>query len=251
MVELNKIFDIFCNIANSKKNCFNKGLFYFLFGEKSAVRQLKMSLDTNCLVLSQYPGAEAKGLGGLIAQYPKNFEVLCFTNGESLDSAAKNHYIPSKYAFSSVMKMTRVKGHKVFDIKDGTLDENYQIFRKIDISEADYIFIPNVYDKNPDTIALLAHFKKLLKEKDYKNNLKIFMYESDFCLCSLDYFVDITSIIETKKKMLNEYYPKDQFPDFVERMTGLNSFRALNFKCSYAETFLGFSVNEFLNIPLI
>ena len=66
-----------------KINC-NKFIFYFLFGLKNKYGQFKININTNCLVLSQYPGAETKGLGGLIAQYPKNFEVLCFTNGSTM-----------------------------------------------------------------------------------------------------------------------------------------------------------------------
>ena len=43
---------------------------------------------------------------------------------------------------------------------------------------------------------------------------KSLMYESDFQMCMLDYYVDISSIIETKKKMLRQYYPEDKFSGY-------------------------------------
>ena len=84
---------------------------------------------------------------------------------------------------------------EIFDIDDKTLKDHYNTFKRVDISDIDCIFVPNVYDNNIDTIALLKHFKQMLKDKEYKENMKIIMYESDFTLCTLDYYVDIGSII--------------------------------------------------------
>ena len=232
---------------------YNKFLFYFLFGLKCSFEKFKLNISTKCLVLSQYPGAEIKGLGGLIAQNPKNFEVLCFTNGSDM---LKSHgpvesSSIKKQQFQDVMKSMRVKGYKIFDIDSNTLKNHYSTFKKIDISEIDYIFIPNVYDNNLDTIALLKHFKQILKSKEHKEDLKIIMYESDFSLCTFDYYVDINSIIETKKRLLAAYYPEDKFPALVDKMVGINAYRGIANKCEYAEVFMKFNVDEFLHIPLI
>lgn len=248
-----KIIDFIKKTNIIKKINYNKFVFYFLFGLKSRFGQFKININTKCLVLAQYPGAETKGLGGLIAQFPKNFEILCLTNGSSL----LENFDPVESAgikrqqFTDVMKMTRVKGYKIFDIDDKTLKNHYSTFKKVDISEADYIFIPNVYDNNIDTIALLKHFKQILKDKEHKPELKIVMFESDFPLCTLDYFVNISPIIETKKKMLRQYYPEDKFPNLAERITGINAFRAIQHNLEYCEAFMAFSVDEFLKIPLI
>ncbi|MBQ4646044.1 MAG: hypothetical protein IJB79_01715 [Candidatus Gastranaerophilales bacterium] len=248
-----KIIDFIKKTNIIKKINYNKFVFYFLFGLKSQFGQFKINISTKCLVLSQYPGAETKGLGGLIAQYPKNFEILCLTNGSSLlpqfDSIESASI--KKQQFTDVMKSSRVKGYKIFDIDDKTLKNHYSTFKKIDISEADYIFVPNVYDNNIDTIALLKHFKQILKDKEHKENLKVIMYESDFPLCALDYFVDISSIIGTKKRMLETYYPSDKYPNLVNKTLGINAFRSIQHGCDYCETFMAFSVDEFLKIPLI
>ncbi len=237
-----------------KKINYNKFVFHFLFDLKNQHGEFKVNINTKCLVLSQYPGAETKGLGGLIAQHPKNFEVLCLTNGSNieprlgpLDSASLK-----KQQFQSVMKMIRIKGSKVFDIDSGTLKNHYSTFKKIDISEADYIFIPNVYDNNIDTIALIEHFRQILKDKEFKETLKIIMYESDYPLCAVDYYVNISPIIGTKKKMLEQYYCNYNYPNMVERLIGINAFRSMQYpKTEYCEVFMCFSVDEFLKIPMV
>lgn len=248
-----KIIDFIKKTNIIKKINYNKFVFYFLFGLKSQFGRFKVNIGANCLVLSQYPGAETKGLGGLIAQYPKNFEVLCLTNGSSLlnEFSPRESASIKKQQFSDVMKQLRIKGYKIFDIDDKTLKNHYSTFKKIDISEADYIFVPNVYDNNIDTIALLRHFKQILKDKEHKENLKIVMYESDFPLCTLDYYVDISSIIATKKRMLDTYYPEDKYPNFVNRALGLNAFRSIQHGCDFCETFMLFTPDEFMKIPLI
>lgn len=248
-----KIVDFIKKTNIIKKINYNKFVFYFLFGLKSQFGQFKININANCLVLAQYPGAETKGLGGLIAQYPKNFEILCFTNGSSLleeYDSVKSAGI-KKQQFLEVMKSTRVKGYKIFDIEDKTLKNHYSTFKKIDISEADYIFVPNVYDNNIDTIALLKHFKQILKDKEHKENLKIMMYESDFPLCTLDYYVNIGSIISSKKRMLDTYYPNDKFPNLTNKILGINAFRSIQHDCEFCETFMSFTVDEFMKIPLI
>lgn len=250
MVEFREIFN---NFNRNRKEHLSKGFYGFLFNLKKETRKLKMNIDTKCLVLSQYPGAETKALGGLIAQYPKNFEVLCLTNGSSRISGvdAIDSIALMKQRFNEVMKSSRVKGYKIFNIENKSLASNYKTFRKIDISEVDYIFIPNVYDTNPDTLALLRHFKELLKEKEHKANLVIFMFESDSSLAISNYYVNIDSIIETKKKMVETFYPQDKNPNLVFKILGLNAFRSQDKGCQYAEAFLSLTVDEFCAIPIL
>ena len=168
MVEIKrKIIDFIKKTFIKNEIDYNKFIFDFLVKMNKKPNKFKITINTKCLVLSQYPGAETKGLGGLIAQYPKNFEVLCFTNGSNMlkeFDTIKSASI-KKQQFSDVMKSLRVKGYKIFDIDSETLKNHYSTFRKIDISEADYIFIPNIFDNNQDTLALLKHFRMLLEEK--------------------------------------------------------------------------------------
>lgn len=248
-----KFLDLIKETKFIKKINYNKFIFYFLFNLKSQFEKFKININTKCLVFSQYPGAETKGLGGLMAQYPKNFEVLCMTNGSTILSELNPIDSSSikKQQFQDVMKAMRIKGFKIFDIYDKTLKNHYSTFKKIDISEADYIFIPNLYDNNPDTISLISHFRHLLEEKEHKKDLKIMLFESDFPMPTLDYYVDISQIVETKKKFLKEFYPENKFSGLVEKIMGINYFRSIKHNINACEAFMCFSVDEFLKIPFV
>ncbi len=254
MVEIKKkILNFIKKTGILNKIKYHNFIFYFLSKMKEKPNKFKITINTKCLVLSPYPGAEIKGLGGLVAQYPKNFEILCFTNGSNMlkeFDTIKSASI-KKQQFHDVMKSLRVKGYKIFDIDNETLKNHYSTFRKIDISEADYIFIPNVFDNHTDTISLLEHFRKLLEEKEHKSNLKVIMYEADFALCAPNYSIDISSIIETKKRILDMYYPREEYQNYTDKIIGLNAFRAHLYNCDFCETFMGFEYRDFLEIPLL
>lgn len=238
------------NFLYNLKMKFNKFVFNFLSEKKIPPRQFKVKIETKCLVLTPYIGAETRALGGLIAQYPKNFEILALTNGSfAIQNASRAESANiKKEQFFNVMKLTRVKGFKVFDINCGQLKDEYKKISKIDISEADFIFVPNPFDLNPDTKAFIEHFKTILKTKEHKKTLQILMYESDCALPYIDYYADISSISSTKKQMLNIYYPGDE--KLINGILGLNQFRATNCNSTYCEGFAGFFVQDFLNLPL-
>lgn len=228
-----------------------KFILSFLCKIKPETKQFRAKIDTKCLVFSHYIGAETRALGGLIAQYPKNFEILALTNGSSLIKALKPHESAGikKEQFINVMKNARVKGYKVFDINSEGLKNEFNKFKKIDISEADYIFIPNIFDPNADARALIRHFREVLKTKEYKKTLQILMYESDWALTYTDYYADISGIEQTKRQMLKTYYADEE--SIVEAIMGLNKFRALPLNIKLCEGFMSFWPDDFLDIPLI
>ncbi len=239
------------NFIYDLKMRYNKAVFMLLKQAKMPPRPFRVKFETKCLVLSPYIGSESLGLGGLIAQYPKNFEVLALTNGSSMvKNVSKIESINTKKEqFYGVMKHARVKGYKIFDINSDELKNEYKKVAKIDISEVDFIFIPNPFDGNKDTLALIEHFKKILTTKEHKKTLQILMYESDCPLSYIDYFADITNISSTKKQMLDIYYSDNE--KLTSGVMGLNRFRAIGQDAQYCEGFAGFFVQDFLKLPLM
>lgn len=238
-------------LFNLIKTKYSKFVFQFLNEKKVPATNFKIKIETKCLVLAPYIGAETKGLGGLIAQHPKNFEILALTNGSSMiRNVSQIEAINiKKEQFFNVMKHARVKGYKIFDINSNTLKDEYKKISRIDISEVDFIFVPNPFDGQADTLALISHLKKIIKTKEHKKTLQILMYESDCALSYVDYYVDITNIVSTKKQMLGMYYSNDQ--KLIAGIIGLNKFRSINSSTELMECFAGFFVEDFLKLPLI
>lgn len=229
------------NIIYNLKIKYNRVYYKTLLQVRPLAKKFKVKIETKCLVLTPYPGAEIIGLGGLIAQYPKNFEVLCLTFG-----AQRNKTNENKELFEQIMKDARVKGYKIFDIAQGELKNEYKKFSKIDISELDYIFIPAPFLYNEDKMALIEHFKNLLKEKEHKKTLQILFYENDCTITYTDYFCDISNILTLKKQMLQTCF-KDK-EDLVSGVLGLNKFRGQALNVDFAEVFSAFYVKDFLEL---
>lgn len=236
---------------NFLKSKYNKFIFQLLNEKKLPPAVFKVKIETKCLVLAPYIGAETRGLGGLIAQYPKNFEILALTNGSSMiKNVSQIEAINiKKEQFFNVMKHARVKGYKIFNINTGTLKDEYKKISRIDISEVDFIFVPNPFGGDLDTLALINHLKMIIKTKEHKKTLQILMYESDCALTYIDYYTDITNIASTKKQMLNMYYSNDQ--KLISGVIGLNKFRSINYSGDMSECFASFFVEDFLKLPLM
>lgn len=251
--KISKVINFIKILKTIKKAGFDRFAFHFLYKINSKEKPLKINLETKCLVLSHSIGAETKALGGLIAQHPKNFEILCLTNGSNLvkDKSPSEAAKIKKQQFEKVMQLARIRGWKIFDINPYCLESEFTKIKKMDISEADYIFIPNAFDSNPDCLALLAHFKKILENNEHKKTLKILMYESDNPLIYTDCHADISAIVQTKHKMLECYYPNKEDENTILSVLGLNRFRATKANCHYSEAFMTYTPSEFLKIPFL
>ncbi len=239
MVDKQIIIDF---IAKQKlKN--NKFIFQLLNNAQPNPVSFKMKFETKCLVLSPCIGVESMALGGLIAKSPKNFEVLSLT--KSSDDK-KNEL------FERTMNTLRVKGYKLFDIVQNNLKNEYKKISKIDISEMDYIFVPNPFELDEDSKALLSHLKNILKTKEHKKKIEILMYETTTPIPYIDYYCDITSIATTKSKILESYAKSPTEGERIARaILGLNNFRALNLNLNYVEGFMRFSVEDFYKLDII
>ena len=138
---------------------------------KITPKELKMTLDNKCLVLVANPMDEAIGLAGLMLTYPKNFEILLMTTGYTdegtIGGIASHVAISDEIKFA--METLRPLGYKIFDIPAGAVHKAQRIFEKINISEIDYLFLPNIFSRNPDDIALLDNVANLLEETEYKS----------------------------------------------------------------------------------
>jgi len=203
-------------------------------------------IDTKCLVMSPRPGDETYAMGGFMAKHPKNFEVLTLTDGSK--GVPEKDKIDARFImrkeFNAVMEMLRVRGHKFFDIEEGKLIQNYHTFSKIDISEIDYIFVPNIFEENLDSKAILLHLKKLISEKEHKETLKIVFYEL-YCPISLpNYTVDITLTQTLKQDMMDLYVSRRTNNPHPDVVLSLNKYRSKT-EGGYNESFMVMDISTF------
>lgn len=226
---------------------------------KLAPTEFKLNITDKCLVFTARPLDEILGVGGLMASYTKNFEILCITDGapEEKYLSRVETMVKRQKEFKNAMELLRPKGFKIFDIPEGELINNYNKFAKIDVSEIDYIFIPNIFTLSLDVKALVKHLATLLSKKERKQNLKIVLYEYNSAIAAPNFYFDITSKAQIKRELIENYPSQLKQKNWTEVIFGLNSFRAANLPApaegptppiKYAEAFCIIPAKNFLRL---
>lgn len=217
---------------------------------KFGVKEFEIENDAKCLCLCPHQDDESIGMGGTLAKYNKNFAVVCLTNGaKGLKSLPKDEAIKVRCdEFETALKYASISDYKVLDIEDRALIESYDKFSVIDISNYDYIFIPNLIDQHKDHKAVSILLKQLLAEKPHKKDVKICMYEVWATLALPNKSVDIENYIEIKRSMIQSYKSQIDQRDYYTPIIGLNMYRAQQLNKKFVEDFTLLTVEEFNNL---
>ncbi len=216
-------------------------------------KEFKIEEDTKCLILAPHSDDETIGCGGLLLKHPEIFDVYCLTNGFrgiiGNELTYEEKIATRRNEFFSVMDKLGVNYYQFFDdVDDKRLIMRYDKFKKINISQYDYIFIPNILDQHRDHKSVSILLNELLKERPYKKNLKIFMYEVWSALAVPNVFIDIEDVIDKKIELIEMYKSQIQTRDYVNKIRSLNSYRALSVQKEYVETYTRLDVNDFKKI---
>lgn len=212
-------------------------------------KQFPLLINENdkALLLAPHADDESLGAGGTLAKYPKNFDVVCLTNGIK---GLKN--LPPEEAkkvreeeFLTAMKIAGVNSAKVLDIQDRDVIAGYDELSKIDVSDYDYIFLPNLIDTHKDHKSVAILVKKLLENKPHKENIQIIFYEVWSALALPNRFIDISETIDIKAKMLEAHKSQMALRNYLPASVGMSQYRALVPNVKNAEAFLALDEKTF------
>ena len=146
------------------------------------------------------------------------------------------------------MKSLNVHAYMFMDVEDSKLLASRRIFKVLDISEYDYIFLPNHLDQHKDHKAVLILLQETIKRSKHKKNLNLAFYEVWSALAITNYYVDISDHVQQKQELIGVYKSQMKIFNYSDRITGLNKYRGLISSVNYAEAFSIFNVEEFLKI---
>lgn len=208
-------------------------------------------LDKNCLCLSPHADDESLGMGGTLLQYGNLFDIICLTNGNqgiSQEMQKKERVDIRKKEFLNAMEKLNVKSYDFWEYcDDKQLLLNSEYFSKINISDYDYIFLPNIIDQHRDHKATSILLKELLKRKKHKKNLKIVFYEIWEALALPNFYVDISDFEKQKTDLLGIY--KSQLTNtHATKIIGLNEYRGFTSRLKAVEAFCVMEVKTFKKI---
>lgn len=215
-------------------------------------KELILNQNQKCLCLCPHADDESIGMGGLLSLYPKLFDIILLTDGRKgikdipSEEAIKIREEEFKNALSAA---GGVNDYKFLRVEDKKLLDSFDLFKTIDISEYDYIFVPNIIDQHPDHKAVSLLLKRLLDDgAKIKPDLQICFYEIWSTLGLVNAFVDISDVIDFKKAMINCYKSQISQKDYEYHALGLNQYRGMFKDKKYVEAFCILAVNDFKKI---
>lgn len=236
-----------------KKKLFQK--MFNRFNKFSASINLKPTeldlKDKKCLCLAPHPDDETIGMGGLLALYGEQFDVVLLTDGrKGIKEKSAQEVIEIRYKeFEEALALAKVSKHSFLDAVDKKLLTSRNKLENIDFKDYDYIFLPNIIDQHPDHKAISLLLKDLLDlGLKLKSDVKICMYEVWSTLGLVNAFVDVSSVIEVKKAMINCYKSQIAQKDYEYHALGLNQYRGMFKDKKYVEAFFVMDLEEFKQI---
>lgn len=238
---------------NIKSLVFNKLLpkiYKFYLSVNTKQTPLFISENDNALLLAPHADDESLGAGGTLAKYPKNFDVICLTNGvKGLKSLPPEEAKKVREEeFLNAMSIAGVRSAKVLNIPDRDVIAGYDELEKINIENYDYIFIPNLIDTHKDHKSVAILVKKLLENKRHKETLQIVFYEVWSTLALPNRFIDISDTAQIKAKMLEAHKSQMALRNYLPASMGLSEYRALMPNVKNAEAFLALDEKTFKDL---
>ncbi len=214
--------------------------------------ELIIKNDERCLCLAPHADDESIGMGGVLSLYPNNFDIVLLTDGrKGINDVSVDEVIKIREnEFKNALNIAGVSNYSFLNIEDKKLLNGFNEFKKLDLIQYDYIFVPNIIDQHPDHKAVSILLSKLIEEKNVKikPNLKICFYEVWSTLGFVNAFVDISEVIESKKSMINCYKSQTVLKDYEYYSLGLNQYRGMFKDKKYVEAFCIFNLDDFKKI---
>ncbi len=201
----------------------------------------KIDERTRILIVSPHPDDESIGMGGFLMLYGQFCDVLLLTDG----SAGKKEADMNDFEYKEIRKKefltacSLAKVRKTFfaNVKDKELYKNRRSIFELDINlkEYQYVFIPNKYESHIDHMAVYPIMKKFIRKK--KSKAILVEYEVWTPIQKPDFYLDITEVVQSKKRMIDIYKSQNKYCDFVEKSVSLNSYRGMQASMIYAEAY--------------
>lgn len=199
------------------------------------MKELKFSLNDKILVLAPHPDDESIGCAGLLLKYANLCNVIVLTNGclGNPEWCEEKTIEIRKKEFEQAMCYANVNHYDFANIRDGDLNKSLVQFSDINLDEYDYIFCPNPKESHCDHKVVYKFIKKNIHNK----MAQIVFYEVWSAMSNPTHYINLSDIVECKKKLISFYKSQLKYVDYKSRIIGLNHYRGMCPAVSYAEAY--------------
>lgn len=199
------------------------------------MQKLTFSKQDKILILAPHPDDEAIACAGVLLKYPDLCTVMVLTDGSlgSDNISPDDLRLIRKKEFENAMKQINITKYKMMNIPDSLLYKNLNKLKQIDYSQYSYIFCPNPFEDHIDHKVVYNAIQSNIP----KLNTKVVFYEVWTPIIDPTHYIDVSDIINKKKKLISIYQSQVKQVDYFLRISGLNCYRGLYPNVKYAEAF--------------
>lgn len=196
--------------------------------------------EDKILVVAPHPDDESIGCGGLLALYGRQCDVLLMTDGRhghgsGFTGSEEELAVRREEELKKAMELAHVHEIRMLRIPDGELYGSYSAVKEVDIRPYDYIFVTNRRELHEDHRVSYQLMKKLIRAQHGKAVLA--EYEVWTPMTRPTRYLDITAVIETKRKMIEQHASQIHDIDYAAKGIGLSCYRGIYRNVAYAEAY--------------
>ena len=190
------------------------------------MENLSISENDRILIIAPHPDDECIGTGGLLGLYSNQCAVWVLTDGAHGAADDRNMSDTRREEFISEMNMLQITDYRMFGMEDGTLRDHIDILNEESLSKYNKIFVTGKLDVHDDHRAAYCIVKRAL---EYQNicDTELYQYEISKPLDFISHVLDVSAVIDYKKKMIQCHTSQMNMFDYVGMALSLNRYRAI------------------------
>ena len=176
------------------------------------------------LVLAPHPDDESIWCGGLLLKFHPT--VVVMTDGRhGGEDGCEEKTIHIRHAeLAKAMRLAGVADFSELGIEDGCLAEADfgEIVHRIHLEDYGAIFVPAPHDAHSDHAVVWPGLAPFIKEGQ-----QVYLYDGWLALAMPTHYLDISDIIEEKKRLVQAYASQEGYVRYSERAAALAHYRGL------------------------
>ena len=187
------------------------------------IEKLIIEETDSVAIIAPHPDDECLGVASALLRFPEKTDVYVLTDGSwgNKERSIEEEAVVRKKQFEAEMAYVKPRRYEWIGVEDTKLKKHYEAADKIDFTQYTKVFLPWHESLHPDHRAAADMCCRAISAQ--KATPECFSYEVNAPFHRPTHYVDITDIVEEKRKLIRFHEDQVQQEDIT---MSLNAFRA-------------------------